>query len=368
MPADSELAKKTVGQLIGVDKAMSLPGMDELNYLVDQMDSAFSSLGIDISRKRSAKKQSTPSDVDKQGLAGTQDQCMKSMPPELVASTQSPLGVPMKVLLGLPSEVWSFSSSVCDPVLKWIESEASGALEDAKDLLRGRLSVPVLTDLIETVVLQGRKLNLLTLAALAGSIPMTLMGASGDKSTKSTATGLEQKSTEKSQDDTDEEALRWLLFSISLVNTILIGARAALEYAEGSEEVEIAKAVLYAASGAFTLTTASVDLYFASKLQSQQAKDIGIAHGCFGLAQGVWLCVLAGVQEGAETIDAVIEIVLGLAELATTIASVILGVDDPSALSVLGFRLSSWTLWRCRRCSTGWTTPRARMPAPWRRS
>jgi len=134
-----------------------------------------------------------------------------------------------------------------------------------------------------------------------------------------------------------------------MVNTVLIATRALCEEAEGDEKVVVAMRVLFVTSGAFALMMAGLDLTLVFlEFPDGHARNCGISHGIFAAGAAVWMFILAGLwSEGNKALaaaDTAVEILLGIAELTTTLIAVGLGAAKKDELSVVGFRVGNWLL------------------------
>jgi hypothetical protein len=361
-PASSEVARKTLGQVVGLNARMGLPDFDELKYLVDQIESGFSGHGFSVENHQPRKRQ-CPQDVNSASTSDSSKQCMKALPSEMFRPSEGLFAMPMKPLMEAPARVWELARPDCVPLLQWIDREAKSALKDAKTVLTQRLSVPVLTEFIETVVLGGRKMNLLRLVALIGAIPMTLAPSSGKKSTGTTTTKASLESApkvkeEEEKDTETEKALRYLQFSVSIANAVLSGCRAGAENASG-EKAEVAVRILFGVSSAFALLNAGADFYLASQEKKEAARACAYTHASIATAAGVWLGVMAGLwQSGAEGggnqfLDTLVEVSLGVGEIATSIAEVATKISSPQELGNIGFQVGAWSLRGLQRVFDG---------------
>ncbi|HLL00024.1 MAG TPA: LamG-like jellyroll fold domain-containing protein [Myxococcaceae bacterium] len=355
VPGSSEVAKKTLGQMVGLTSLKGLPDFDELKYLVDQIESAFSGNGFSVENHKPQKRQQ-PQSVNMASSSSTSKQCVQVLPPELFVPSDGLLAIPMRPLMEAPANVWKLARPDCVPLLEWIHRELDNALKDAHSVLTQRLSVPVLTELVETVILGGKKMNLLRLVSLIGAIPMTLAPSSGKKSTASSTTkSTQEKSTQKEEDD---EVVRYLQCSVSIANAVLSGCRAGAENAD-ADGAEKAVRILFGVSSAFSLVSAGVDFYLASKETSQTAKACAFTHATIATAAGAWLGVMTVLWEGGEdggggqTLDLIVELVLGLGEVATAIAEVSTKVSSPQELGNIGFQLGAWSLRGLQRVFDG---------------
>jgi hypothetical protein len=337
-PARSDLRGKTVGEALGLSGEASLPGVDELCWLVDHMDAAFAGLDLGFDRDRDAGA-AAPADVDADASAAAGADAAACVPAGLRADPAGLLAQPIDPLLAAPAQAWAVSGAALTPALRWISRDGAKMLEQAQAQLGARLQVPVLTSLIETVVLRGRKLTLLRLVALLGAIPATLVeGGRG-------LLAFDAAQKRAPAQEGDDDALGWLQFAVTLVNSVLICCRAGAEAAGARPALR----VFFGISSAFGALSAGCDLAVAARATGT-ARDLAVAHGTFSLAGAVWFGVMAaplpdGADEVRDGVDLGVEILLGLGELSTSVSSFALQVEGGAQLGrSLGFHFGSWAL------------------------
>jgi hypothetical protein len=341
----SALAGKTVGQAFGIDPDNELPDIDQLKYLVDAVEEAFS--GSPPKFDREDKPIAGPKGLDAGATAATSEATVATLPPELTGWRGAALDVPMDMFLELPQKTWAAGRSVVEPMTGWIADQADALVGRANGTLTARLEVPYLTEMIEVVILRGRRLDLLRLIALLAAVPAVVEGSSR----KSTGASLEKSAGEKSADDTSEtdEAIRWTQFGVSVFNSAFFVGRTVSEWKWNFG----AMFAFNAASGATTIMLAALDLGLAARFADEAAKATAATHALLVFFGGAWMIGSTGwalvadaEQEKLRTaVDAIVEAAIGVGEVATTIIAFSLERSNEEELGTgLGVKLANWTL------------------------
>lgn len=359
-PIAPGLADKTLGQAIGIKGAVDLPGYEELHYLVGVIEDAFGEGGPEqgpppkAGKRLPSRPRDTPGADD--GVATRAGAAVLGAPDDL-------LGLPMSTLLGLPAQVWGECESVVVSAFEWFATGVSAAIDVGRELLTARLKVPWLTELLEATILGGRRLDLLRLVALLGAVPAVLAGkrprAEGEADAAMVSFDAQVSWAEES------ERLRWLQLGISLVNSCLIVARAAAEFAAHkaqaatkdpvmAEAKRLASAFtegwLTLATGVFGVINAGADFAIAAHMRGS-ARDYAMTKASFSLVGGCWqvymgFVTMAGDKRGGiEKVDLAVELALGACEISAAIAASVAQKQSDEELSrELAFRLGNWTL------------------------
>jgi hypothetical protein len=102
------------------------------------------------------------------------------------------------------------------------------------------------------------------------------------------------------------------------------------------------------ASGVFGVINAGADFAIAEHMTGK-AKDTALAKATFSLAGGCWQLFVGGIallkDVTLKQVDLVVEVVLGLCEIATAIAAAVQQTEsDEEVGRSLGFRLGNWTV------------------------
>ncbi|WAS96341.1 LamG domain-containing protein [Nannocystis punicea] len=333
-PVRSGLSGKSLGQAFGVGD-FELPDFDELKWLVDVIEEAFT--GSPPKLEDDPKGSQGPTQLDKAKTASESEATTAALPKALLDG-RDVLDTSMDALLDLPKKTWAAGRSVTTEMTGWIADRTDDLADQARSTLTTRLKVPYLTDVIEVAILRGRKLDMLRLIALVGAVPAVL-AKGGNKST-----GSLQKSA-KSQ---AEEAIRWTQFGISLVNSALFIARSASEWADEFVSVWAFSAL----GGATSVVAAAFDIGAAAAFEDEETRWFGITHGVLALCGGLWMigstAWAIAAPESLEVIaivDAVVEVVIGGGELATAIVVFAQGeLGDDEFWAQFGYRMANWSL------------------------
>lgn len=354
---DGAVAQRTIGELFGVDAGAELPDIDQLRYLADAVEDAFASAPPRFAGDDEGCAGPTMLAAD--GCAQAHAGVAAATPGCVLKWPWDPLGLRVGELLAAPEAMWSAGRAVIDPLAGWLADGLKGSLDRARSTLTARLDVPYLTELIEVVILRGRKLDLLRLVALLGAVPAVVGGgsrrpvgaaSSGDKSLK--RGGIE--------DDSDSEAaIRWIQFGFGVFNAGFLVGRAAAEWSERL----VAMWALNALSGATTVALGALDLALAAQMDDDAAAGFAVTHGLLGVFGGLWMVVstgwsiealAAGEERYHALVDGVVEGVFGTCQLVTmSLAAGLHKTSDDETARGLGFLLAGWGLRGLYRVSNG---------------
>ncbi|PCC73403.1 Concanavalin A-like lectin/glucanases superfamily protein [Nannocystis exedens] len=333
-PVRSGLSGKSLGRAFGVGE-FELPDFDELKWLVDVIEEAFT--GSPPKLEDDPKGKQGPTQLDKSATEAENEATTAALPKALLDASDV-LDTSMDALLDLPKKTWAAGRSVTTELTGWIADRTEDLAEQAKRTLTTRLTIPYLTAVIEVAILRGRKLDMLRLIALLGAVPAVL-ASGGNKST-----GSLQKSA-KSQ---AEEAVRWTQFGISLVNSAMFIARSASEWKGNFVGVWTFSAI----GGATSAVAAAFDIGAAAAFDDEETRWFGITHGVLALCGGLWMvgstawAISWPEGEGVIAIvDGVIEVVIGCGELATAIVVFAQGeLGDDEFWAQFSYRMANWSL------------------------
>jgi hypothetical protein len=339
----SGLAGKTIGQAFGIDADRELPDIDQLKYLVDAVEEAFS--GSPPKFDREEQPIAGPTGLGAGETAATGEATVATLPPELTGWRGDVLDVPMDMFLELPQKTWAAGRSVVEPMTGWVADQADELVGRARGTLTARLKVPYLTDLIEVVILRGRRLDLLRLIALLAAVPAVVAGGSSRKSAG------EAGAIQKSADDPSEtdEALRWTQFGVSVFNSAFFVGRTVSEWQWNFG----AMFAFSAAGGATTIMLAALDLGLAARFADEAAKATAATHALLVFFGGAWMIGSTGWALVADAeqekvravVDTIVEAAIGVGEVATTIIAYSLEKSNEEELGTgLGVKLANWTL------------------------
>ncbi|MDC0720513.1 LamG domain-containing protein [Nannocystis bainbridge] len=333
-PVRSGLSGNSLGRAFGVG-GFEMPDFDELKWLVDVIEEAFTGSGPKLADDPKGKQ--GPTQLDETTTAAEREATTAALPKALLEG-RDVLATPMDALLDLPPKMWAAGRSVTTETAGWIADRTADLGGMARSTLTSRLTVPYLTEVIEVAILRGRKLDMLRLIALVGAVPAVLTGG-GHKST-----GSQQKSTRSQA----EEAIRWTQFGISLVNSALFIARSASEWSGDFVSVWTFSAI----GGATSVVAAAFDIGAAAAFEDAETRWFGVTHGVLALCGGLWMvgstAWAISWPEGVAVIaaiDAVVEVVIGSGELATAIVVFAQGeLAGDEFWAQIGFRMANWSL------------------------
>lgn len=331
-PCPSALAGKTLGELFGLDLG-DVAIADELNYLIDVTEEAFSSSPPNT--KDDPQRKATPSEVSQSELEAADEGVHAGLPPELLSWSRSVLDLPADMIFELPKSTWDAGRPVLTSMADWLADELDGLLVQAERTLTSRLDVPYLRDTIEVVVLRGRKLDLLRLVALMAAVPVVLHDTN--------------KSTVKTNDHEDDaRKLRWTQCAFGIASAIVLIGRTVGEY----KNHRLSMCATGLAGGAMAMVMGGLDIGLAAiSFEDAKAQAFGLSHGVLSTIGGGWMIassLFALPPESAEVekfrvpLDAVMEVVIAIGEGATTIAAYTFARANDEDLGItLGFRLCS---------------------------
>jgi hypothetical protein len=260
---------------------------------------------------------------------------------------------------------------VVAPLAGWLADQTDDVFARAKGILTSRLAVPYLTDLIEVVILRGRKLDFLRLVALVGAVPAVVSGGSlspiggtGEsagktKSLASKGDDAGDDAEEDAEEDATERRIRWTQVGFNAVNSLLLIGRAAAEWKEHLG----AMWTLNFISGASMICLAGLDFGLASRLGEPAAIGFTVTHAMLGLFGGAWMiastawgieALATGEERLHRLVDGIVEGAIGGAELTTmAIAAGLKQTGQEEAGRGLGFLLGNWTLRGLYRLGNG---------------
>lgn len=333
-PVRSGLSGKSLGKAFGVGD-FELPDFDELKWLVDVIEEAFT--GSPPKLADDPKGKQGPTQLDKTKTEAENEATTAALPKALLDASDV-LDTPMDALLDLPKKAWAAGRSVTTELTGWIADHTPDLTEQARRTLTSRLTIPYLTEVIEVAILRGRKLDMLRLIALVGAVPAVLTSG-GNKSTAS---------LQKSAKSTAEEAIRWTQFGISLVNSAMFIARSASEWKGNFAAVWTFSAI----GGATTAIAAAFDIAAAAAFEDEETRWFGVTHGVLALCGGLWMigstawAISWPEGEGViAMVDGVIEVVIGSGELATAIVVFSQGeLADEEFWAQFSYRMANWSL------------------------
>jgi hypothetical protein len=332
-PSPSALAGKTIGELFGID-LRDVRIADELNYLIDVTEEAFSSSPPNT--HDDPEQIASTSELSQSELEAANEGVHAGLPPELSSWSRGVLELPADMLFELPKTTWEAGRPVVTSMADWLADEFSGLLTQAERTLTSRLDVPYLRDTIEVVVLRGRRLDLLRLIALMAAVPAVLHADTNE-------------STNKSTDHRDDaRKLRWAQCAFGIASAIVLIGRTVGEY----QEHRVAMCATGLAGGAMAMVMGALDIALSAiSFEDEKAQAFGLSHGVLSITGGGWMVIsslLALPPESAEAekyrvpLDAVMEATIAIGEGATTIAAYHYAEANDEDLGIsLGFRLCS---------------------------
>lgn len=333
-PVRSGLSGKSLGKAFGVGD-FELPDFDELKWLVDVIEEAFT--GSPPKLEDDPKGKQGPTQLDKTKTAAENEATTAALPKALLDASDV-LDTSMDALLDLPKKTWAAGREVTTELTGWIADHTPDLVDQARRTLTSQLEIPYLTEVIEVAILRGRKLDMLRLIALVGAVPAVLTSG-GNKSTTS---------LQKSAKSQAEEAIRWTQFGISLVNSSMFIARSASEWKGNFTAVWTFSVI----GGATTAVAAAFDIAAAAAFDDENTRWYGITHGVLSLCGGLWMigstawAISWPEGEGVIAIvDGVIEVVIGCGELATAIVVFSQGeLAEEEFWAQFSYRMANWSL------------------------
>lgn len=340
-PLRTDLADQTLGQALGVRRGANVPVLHELDVMVDHMQRLFSSKHVKADGAGLARDPKVSADVARDAATAT-----GALVPS--AAMDSPTGIldlPLRPLLALPLQAWRLAAPVVEPVITNLVESAAAISRHAARLATARIDVPWLTNMIETTILRGRKLDLLRVVSLLAAIPSVLIEAG-------------ERLVSFGGDDVNEVPadLRWLLFSTSLVNSLIIVARAVVE--RDSKNKALGPLLVF--NGVVAGIQAGANIALAETLRGSTAvyAKLACTMDClsavwYGFYGGLLIAFPIHAPLWAE-FDQCVEITLGLV---TLLLAVVAAADNQAADDqvqvTLSFRITNWVTKAVQKIADG---------------
>lgn len=343
---DAAVGQKSVGELCGIDPEQATPVFEQLDYFMEQFDRAMRSANRVIAGEQEMLA-TVGTTTAFTGLDGQAETCKAFLPTKHFVTPSALFATPIADLLAGNSQLADGSTSLLDAAWTTLTEGAKTALEAAIKLLKGRIDVPWLTDMVETSILGGRQFTVLRVVAMAGAIPAVLTEkieaeatTSSTKSPRSTTTTESSGTTQKNSDP-----ILWVTAGMSLTITAVLIGQTAREYGERESPAKQAGAsfldwligVLTGARGILmvrrTATLSGI---------SSQMMALGLTSAGLDVASGAWV-VLAAKYQLSTTVDLVVRSIFGLAAAAASISALCLGELSTTRDKVsFGLRAGSW--------------------------
>lgn len=340
-PLRTDLADQTLGQALGVRRGASVPVLHELDVMVDHMRRLFTSKHVKADGAGLARDPRVSADVAREAATAT-----GALVPS--AAMDSPTGIldlPLRPLLALPLQAWRLAAPVVEPVIADLVESGAAISRHGARLATARIDVPWLTNMIETTILRGRKLDLLRVVSLLAAIPSVLIEAG------------ERLVSFGGDDVNDVPAdLRWLLFSTSLVNSLIIVARAVVE--RDSKNKALGPLLVF--NGVIAGIQAGANIALAETLRGSTAvyAKLACTMDClsavwYGFYGGLLIAFPVHAPLWAE-FDQCVEITLGLV---TLLLAVVAAADNQAADEqvqiTLSFRITNWVTKAVQKIADG---------------
>jgi hypothetical protein len=303
---DDGFAQKSIAQTCGINIDADTPGIDELNYLFEQvsrvMDSAQEAVGKGIA--------AAAAEVDA-AAAQQASGLMNLVPFDRFSSPVALLTAPLGELLSDAAELGDGSGSLVDSMFASMESTMDAALTGGAALLKRRLYVPYVTSMIEDIVLGGRTLNLLRVAALYAAILKVLADKTSGRAHKSSGAqfaskiaGLNKQSLpDEPAPETGQQTPAWHIWgptACGFVNSLCLAVQTGLELAYLKKDKP--EAVRWwigflSYTSAVALAAASVFNLAGADRMPKRTKEYVLTLCAFEATTGLWLAVSGYIRK-----------------------------------------------------------------------
>jgi hypothetical protein len=346
-PIAPQLADKTLGQVLGV-RPGKLRAIDDLDRILDYAQRLLSSGDVDV-KGREAEPVPDGASIAAEAAEGPGEAASAAVPKDIFSAPDAVFDRPLAPLMAFPGQVYRICAPVLEPSLRAIEGAIPATMRAAERTITGRLTVPVLTDLIEATILGGRSLDVLRVVCLLGAILQVTLEAG-------------ERALSFGGDDRAAHDLEWVAAGLGLANSIVVLVRAGDEHLKGARWA----GVLFATNAALTAAQSAIGFAYAGVVGgpampymiTQSTLDLLLA-GWYGVMASAYLQASGPlgaklVREYTAGPDLVVELTLGGLSIVTTIVAYsVKTADNKEFGAAIGLRFASWTFRGLQRVCDG---------------
>jgi hypothetical protein len=365
---EDAIGKRSLADVFEIDIDAVSPAFEQLDYVQEKLGELLESTDLSWGSSTSTLAAATGVGLSQavKTQAGELDQLQPFGDPSDVLGF---LTKPISELLAGNGQLADGSPSLLGAVFDPITASATEMIEQLDAAMFSRLSVPYLTDFIESVVLCGRTLSIARIMALMAAIPAVLAekisgGSSGDSSSGSSGTEAKTQITttstsEADQDEQDRQAAdqrtRWALWVVmggGLVNTILITGKSVAERRSTPDSKLISFLQMMSGSIGFirgVILAGRVPAFPActrpyASVNASAEIAAGLCATFFGM-QGLKKLGPFDTRKDWSTFETVIQTMLGVLVIGMSIKALFSGdLGDDRSKTAFGLRCGSWVL------------------------
>lgn len=280
----SDIGDQTIAQLFHLS-VPSIPSVDELEYVMEMMQSIFDSqdFGVDGSSQMMKSLADAATGLDLATIQGS----LRTDPNALMNLFTDPTGMLTTPLQGMLNTMMTGSSSttIVDFLYGLLTSSVTTALNGITELLTAHISIPGLTSMIEALM-EDRSLNLLRMASFIAAVCKVLA-----IKVKSTIDGQSGRAISFGSSGETSAAV-WCSFAFGLIFAGLEMARAKVEHAVAG--VSVGKAFIDVLLGVVFMGRAGCS-YQMNKTQPAAAQDVLTAQSTIELFSGLSQAILSAI-------------------------------------------------------------------------
>lgn len=336
---EQAIGKKSLADMFGIDVDAAAPVMEPLEYFMEQVQRAFdsSSLALEGLGADEALKS-----LDA-GLSQQAGQLERLTP--AITDVRGYLATPLSQVLANNGPLADGSPSLIDGVFDALIGGAQATAKQISKQLQARISVPWLTDMIETTILGGRKLTMARVVALMAAIMGVLTektSGKGKSAKVATKSGIAATSKSGKTVDEDTRWVVWVCTALGFANSVLLIAKTAQEFGKDPTDTKKngPKLMICLSGGLIALrgfmTTLRLTAYPA------KTQTFAAVNSALELASGSWI-VCALINEVDATTDLAVTSLLGVAMTTTSVVALSVGqLKTDYEKASFSLRCASW--------------------------
>ena len=361
---ESAIGKRSLADVFGIDADASSEAFDQLDYVLEQVQDLLESSDLNWAKKALSEDAGIGPSAAVNTQAGEIERAKPFGDPSDVLAF---LNKPLSEVLASNDKLANGSSSLFDAVFDPITESSTELIEQLDSAMFSRLSVPYLTDFIESVILCGRTLTIARIMALMAAIPYVLSEKTESKSSKSSKSlsmvksndeGLSQAEQDRQEADRSTRWALWCVIAAGLINTIVIVAKSVAERRTQSTANSELISFFQLTSGSLGIFRgiilvgrvpafpASTRTYAAINASAEMAS--GMCAAFFGL-QGLKKVAPTQTRKDWSGVETALQVILGATVIASSAIALSKDLGDDRTKTAFAFRCSSWVLALCVR-------------------
>lgn len=352
---EDAIGKRSLADVFGIDVDADSEAFEQLDYVQEQFQLLIES--TELKWVTAALDQESPI-APSEAVSAQASELEKLQPFGDPSDIVVLLDTPMSELLAGNQQLANGSSSIYDAVFDPIVDSTTELLEQLDSAMFGQLSVPYVTDFIESVILCGRTLTVARVMALMAAIPVVLI----EKSSKQSRTLITVKSTDELSDEEKERQdhdrrTRWALWCVmaaGLINTGVVIGKSVAE--RRSQSTANSKLISF-----LQLTSGSIGIFrgiillgrvpafppstqFYASINASVEMIAGLCAAWFG-TQGLKELRPTETRADWSKVEMVIQLLLGATVITSSGIALCTGdLGDDRTKTAFSLRCSSWVL------------------------